>query len=258
MLDDHNRVMEIMADIYGDLPRQAPGSPASTLKAFSLCTDLPQHPRVLDIGCGTGAQTIILANALDGTIIAIDLMESFVEKLASEATDLGLADKIQVQAADMGNLGFHPQSIDLIWAEGSAYSIGFSNALGKWREFLKPRAYLAVSELVWLRADPPQEVKSFFADEYPDMKHVDAVPAIFNDNGYELLEQFTLPDECWWLYYNPIIAKLPQLREQYAEDELALSIVEAIDVEIAMRRRFSDWYGYQFFIARNQNKSNSQ
>jgi len=214
---DDNHIMQIMADIYGDLPKQAPGSPESTIKALHFCHKLPAKPQILDIGCGTGAQSITLAKSIDGTIIAIDLMESFVEQLATEANRLGLSDKIQVQAADMGALSFSPQSIDLIWSEGSAYSIGFENALNKWREFLKPQGYLAVSELVWLKADAPEDAQAFWNVEYPDMKYADAFPAIFRNSGYELVKQFTLPDTDWWLYYDPLVAKLPQLRTKYHE-----------------------------------------
>ncbi len=47
--------------MHEGLPRQGPGSNACTRKAFSMLTNLPARPEILDIGCGSGMQTIELA-----------------------------------------------------------------------------------------------------------------------------------------------------------------------------------------------------
>lgn len=246
---DDARFEEIMMAIYSDLPRQGPGSPETTLKALSLCSNLGQNITALDIGCGSGMHTLTLAKAITGTITGIDLFQEFLDTLMENAKQAGLSEKVRTQAADMGQLDFPPQSIDLIWSEAAAYSIGFDNALAHWRQFLKPGGYLGVSELVWLKPNPPEELQAFWADEYPDMRHVDVVASSFSKNGYIILDQFTQPDSDWWAYYDPLEAKLLALREKFQDDADALPFVEGIATEIDIRRRYPDWYGYHFFIA---------
>ena len=62
-MTDNDRLMEIMLDVHSGLPRQGPGDDESTLRALSLCTELPMRPSVLDVGCGPGMQTIALARS---------------------------------------------------------------------------------------------------------------------------------------------------------------------------------------------------
>ena len=47
--------------MHEGLPRQGPGSTACTKKMSSLIFGLPENPVILDIGCGSGMQTIDLA-----------------------------------------------------------------------------------------------------------------------------------------------------------------------------------------------------
>ena len=119
-----------------------------------------------------------------------------------------------------------------------------------WKRLLKPGGYIAVSELVWLCADPPSEVAEFFRGEYPAMTDVETNLETVRRCGYEPRGHFTLPEAGWWDdYYRPLKAKLPTLYKKYAGDEDALQVIESTAREIDMRHRFRDYYGYEFFIA---------
>ena len=67
-MDESLELMEVFLDVQRGLPRQGPGCDESTQKALALCVGLPENPAVLDIGCGTGMQTVALAQALGGII----------------------------------------------------------------------------------------------------------------------------------------------------------------------------------------------
>jgi SAM-dependent methyltransferase len=249
------RMMEIFLDVQGDLPRQGPGDDASTLRALSLCDGLPEAPRVLDIGCGPGAQTIALANALpDAAITAVDTHAPYLDRLKARADDD--ADRITTQVADMTALPLAPASFDLLWCEGAAYIMGIDAALRAWRPLLKPGGCLALTELVWLTEAPPTDAAAFFAEEYPAMRGAEAVAALFEDAGYAPRGHFTLPDSAWWdQYYTPLAARLPEMERKYAGDEMAQAIIEMTRKEIAVREKFVASYGYEFYVAR---KSSSQ
>ncbi len=251
-MTEDERLFEVFLDVQRGLPRQGPGCDASTLQALSLCAGLPERPHVLDIGCGPGMQTVALAKALDGPVTAVDLFPEYLEALRARASAAGVADRIKTVAGDMTALPFAAGCFDLIWAEGSAYIMGVTDALAAWKRLLRPGGFFAFTELVWLRPDPPAEVAAFFADEYPAMTDIEGVSATIRAGGYALLGQFTLPGSAWWdHYYGPLAAKLPALDRTYAGDDDALGVIESTRREIEMRRRFPEWYGYAFFVGRS-------
>ena len=161
MTDDDDRWLEILLELHRGLPRQGPGLDTCTRQALALCGDLPAAPRVLDLGCGPGAQTLTLAEALPtARIIALDLVAEFLAELRARADVRGeVAGRIETLQGDMADLPFAEGSFDLLWSEGAAYSMGFFAALAAWRRLLVDGGCLAVSELVWLDRSPPAEVR---------------------------------------------------------------------------------------------------
>jgi SAM-dependent methyltransferase len=249
-MSDAPRLLDIFFDVQRGLPRQGPGSEASTLRALALCPDVPSAPAILDVGCGPGMQTVALARATGGTVTAADTSREYLAELVARAEAHGVADRIVPLAADMNALPVLPSSFDLVWSEGGAYIMGFANALAAWRPLLKPRGALAVSELVWLRPDPPAEAAGFFAEGYPAMTDIASVDGMLRAAGYAPVSHFVLPDSDWWdHYYTPLAAKLPALAEKYRDDAEAAAVVRSAAAEIEMRRRFGDSYGYAFFVA---------
>ena len=245
------KLLEVFFEVQRGLPRQGPGNRESTLKALALCTELPENPAVLDVGCGPGMQTMVLAEACSGRIIAVDTCDEYLEELRLRVSRAGLADRVEVQHADMTALAVPEASLDLIWCEGAAYIMGISAALQTWRKFLRDKAYLAFTELVWLEENPPSTVAEFFRNEYPGMTSREAIEQKLPEAGYELVGDFTLPDSAWWNdYYAPLESKLPSLKAKYTGDEEALGVIAMTEAEIDMRRRFGSSYGYQFFIGR--------
>lgn len=233
------RIFEIFLDVQRGLPRQGPGCGESTRRALSLCRGLPAEPCILDVGCGPGMQTLVLAQELGGRITAVDLNQEYLDELNQRAGTMAAGGGIETLLWDMNELVFAEGMFDLIWSEGAAYIMGVENAAEAWKRFLKPGGYLALTELVWLEAQPPAEAAAFFGEEYPAMTDVKGVEGIFRRNGYDVIGHFTLPDAAWWEnYYTPLASKLPVLYEKYRGDEVALSVVRLTEREIEIRRRF--------------------
>ena len=248
-----NPDFEVFLTAHRGLPRQGPGSEASTLAALELCAELPAAPAVLDIGCGPGMQTIALAGAMPATITAVDLFDEYLDQLRERARAHGSSERIIPVVGDMQRLELPAASFDLIWAEGSAYIMGVDAAMTAWRPLLRPRGYLAFSDLLWLGADRPRRAVDFWAEEYPTMTDVETRCQQLDAAGYELIGRFTQPESDWWdHYYTPLAARLPQLRERYDGDAEALTVVEAIASEIEVRRDFGSSFGYVFFVARRR------
>lgn len=241
---------DLFYEIFSDLPRQGPGDKNSTLQAAGLITQIPALPNILDVGCGTGKQTLELANNFDGKITAIDNHQPFLDELAKKAKQSGLADKITCLNADMLNPSFVDDQYDLIWAEGSIFIIGFKEGLKSFRKLLKPDGYIAMTEVSWFKVSPPKELEDFWNSEYPDINTIENNLDIIHSLGYKIVDHFKLPDSAWLDdYYNPLETKLKRLRNKYEQEKEALELIETLQHEIDIFHEYSSYYGYVFYIA---------
>lgn len=78
-------------------------------------TSYPAGSRVLEAGCGVGAQTIILAkNSPDALITSIDISESSLAAAEQKIRAAGLKN-VHFQRADLFNLEFAPESFDHVF-----------------------------------------------------------------------------------------------------------------------------------------------
>jgi len=235
--------------IHTGLPRQGPGSGQSTRRAIQLLRLLPSTPKILDIGCGTGAQTLILAGEFDGQVTAVDVHPPFLVELARNAAARGLADRVETRCASMDALEDPPQTYDLIWSEGAVFVIGVSRALELWRPLLKPGGALAFTELSWLGSGRPSAALAFWDAAYPMMEGIEGNCEKARSAGFSVTAHFVLPAEDWWTtYYNPLRRRVKKLRlhcEAGSELETAL---EETEREIALFERYAHAYGYVFYV----------
>ncbi len=245
------RYWQIFFEVYESLPRQGPGNRTCAATALALCTNLPPAPSVLDLGCGVGGQTIHLAELTTGTIIAIDSHAPSIEQLTATVARLGLSQRVSPAVGDMANLELPPASFDLIWSEGALYNIGIEHALEICHRLLRSNGYLAFTDAVWRKQDPPAVVKASFDLDYPAMGTATDVLATITRGRFSPVSHFTLPDEAWWDdFYTPMQNCIEELRGRYADDNEALAILDQLAQEPAMHRKYADYYAYEFFVAR--------
>ena len=245
------RFMQIFFEVFETLPRQGPGNRASAAKALALCRDLPPSPAVIDLGCGVGGQTLHLAEFTSGNIVAVDSHAPSIERLRATVAEHGLSQRVSPVVGDLSNLEQPPASFDLVWSEGALYNIGIESALRVCHRLLRPDGYLAFTDAVWYKENPPPEVKASFEDDYPTMGRVPDVLAAIKRCGLSLIGHFTLPDEAWWDdFYTPMRHRIEELRGSYADDDEALAVLDQLAQEPEMHQRYSDYYAYEFFVTR--------
>lgn len=239
----------ILFEVFESLPRQGPGSRDATSRALELCPPLPPAPRVLDLGCGVGAQTLDLAALTGGTVTAVDAYAPFIERLRHRAADAGVDARVEGRVADMNTLDPPQTAYDLVWSEGALYNLGLSRALEVCAAQLGPGGVLAFTDAVWRSEDPPAEVRAAFAD-YATMGRPDDVLAVLEERGWSVAGHFHLPDAAWWTdFYTPMEARITALREREATDAEALAALDTLAAESQMRREHASHYGYTFFVA---------
>lgn len=242
--------MDLIYQIFEGLERKGPGSGVDTTKAFAMCGDLPGAPRILEIGCGSGVTSVELAQISGGHVTATDIHQPYLDEVNRKARALGIGEQVTTVRADMADLPFDPESFDLIWSEGAAYIMGLEKALAHWKRFLTPGGYLVVSEAVIHRDDPPEELRTFWAEGYPDVRTVEENLTGIKKLGYEVLGHFPLPEQCWHFFYDDLEKHMEGMEERYQNDPKGQAVLEENRKEIALYRRFPGYYGYEFFVLR--------
>lgn len=237
--------------VHSGLPQEGPGNRASTARALAAAGELPAAPRVLDLGCGPGRQTLDLATLLPAAdITGIDLQQRFVDEANARFRAAGVSDRVRARQGDMAAPAEAAGSIDLVWSEGAAYVIGVARALEVWRGLLAPDGRLAFTDAVWLKPGGPAELATWWGKGYPDMTdragQIERVEAC----GYRVRDTFVLPESAWWDgYYLPMEQRIATLEDEWQADATGLAVLAACRREIDYYRRFSAWYGYLFVIA---------
>jgi len=243
---------QLLVDLHKRNKRQGPGGDAETRKAIDLAMlDLSVPLKIADIGCGTGASTLLLARSLNAKITAVDFLPDFIEILQANAENEGLTNKIDTLVCSMDNLKFRDEEYDVIWSEGAIYNMGFKNGINNWSRFLKPGGLLVVSEITWTTNNRPFEIQKHWETEYPEIDTASSKIHILENGNYSPVGYFILPKRCWLdNYYRPIQNGFAEFLARNANNKKAQAIVDAEKKEIALYERYKKYYSYGVYIAR--------
>ncbi|NBC83109.1 MAG: methyltransferase domain-containing protein [Bacteroidetes bacterium] len=244
--------IELLIDLHKDSERQGPGSNEMTNKALEFVNVTNTNAlKILDIGCGTGAQTIVLAEQLNGSITAVDQAPEFLEQLQTRANEKGMSNRITTLPGSMDKLPVPDAGFDIIWSEGAIYNMGFEKGLNYWKQFLKPNGYLAVTEISRLTRHQPSELTTYWKNEYPAMDGISGNIQTIEKCGLLPVAHFVLPNECWTdNYYHPLQKKFPEFLVKHGSNPAALKVIEHEMQEIDIFNKYNQYFGYVFYIAR--------
>ncbi len=243
--------LDIIHDYFLNTERQGPGSPEITLKALSFTDGLTENSKIADIGCGTGGQTMVLAQNTTCEIIGIELWPDYVKKLNQIIKKRNLQNRVKGVVGNMLNLPFQEEEFDLIWSEGAIYNMGFELGLNEWRKFLKPGGYIAVTENTWFTEERPAEIQNFWQNAYPEIDTISNKVAQMQKAGYLPIATFVVPESCWTDYYN---VQHPQMQEsflkKYKGNRSAEEFIAYQRYEAELFYKYKDYYGYVFYIGK--------
>ncbi|WP_264877589.1 MerR family transcriptional regulator [Vibrio agarivorans] len=242
-MNTHDEYMNDFMTVFEDLERWGPGSDSETLKALNLIPNTGK--KILEIGSGKGLTTMTLADNTSAHITAVDNEPVAIDKLKSKLATTQIQDRISPVCASMTSLPFAANSFDLLWAEGCVYIMGFEAALAAWKPFIKAGGYLVVSDLVWLTDNPQAPFTKFWKSEYPSMQSLETRLAQAQKQGYQVLDHFTIAQESWRNYWQPVEEKVKALTPTMPDSQALKDIQHEIEI---YKQHQGDQFGYEFFI----------
>ncbi len=241
-MNEHDQYMADFMTVFQPLERWGPGSDSDTLKALSL---LPTEPSsIIDIGCGKGFSTRLLAKNTQAKIVALDNEQSALNDLSNMLVEQQLEANVSFECASMTNVPFPPASFDCVWSEGSAYIMGVEQALKHWKPLLKEQGFMVISDLVWLTDDPSPQILKFWKHEYPDMQRADKRLTQMHQAGFKVIEHFTMSRQAWLNYFPPLKARIETLKPAMPNS----TAIADLEKEIEIYEQYLGEFGYEMFV----------
>ena len=147
---------------YKDLDRISAPSTDTTLKVLDKIGFANEDIAILDVGCGVGDKTILLANYFENsTVEAVDLFKHYLLILDEKIKENDLSSRVYTYQMDMHDLDFANEEFDIVFSNAGIEIIGFKRGLKEWMRLIRPNGYLIVSDLTWIQK-PSKESKSFW------------------------------------------------------------------------------------------------
>jgi SAM-dependent methyltransferase len=127
---------EVLRDYYGEVIGWAG-------------TFVPEQPRIVDLGAGTGTGTIALARHLpSAALTAVDVDEEMLAHLRQRAAEAGVGERVRTVRADLDGDWPELGPADLVWASASMHHLADpARTLGQVREVLRPGGVFMITEL---------------------------------------------------------------------------------------------------------------
>jgi SAM-dependent methyltransferase len=220
--------MSAIHDLFLRLERAGPGDAATLGRAVA---GLRPGARVLDAGCGVGADTgALLARGFEVT--ALEVSEVFGAEVARRHPGA------RVVVGDMRAPPAGPY--DLIWSAGAVYNVGVAAALAAWRGVLAPGGRVAFSDLCKRVEVLPPACAAYWASEGLVLRDAATLEAEVVAAGYRVTGAEWVSDQGWADYYEPL--------------EVALSDCPDADLVAAFRAEIANWraqgatFGYRMIV----------
>ncbi len=241
----------LINEFFTQLERQGPGSSEETIRALGFIDNLSNKTKIADLGCGTGAQTMVLAQNTEATITALDLFAGSIDKLNLTAAKLGLQNRVKGIVGSMDNLPFQNDEFDLIWSEGAIANIGFEKGLNHWKGFLKKDGYVAITYESWFTDERPAEIEKWWVDAVPEMSTIGHNISIMQKTGYIPVAAFTLPEKCWIdNYFILHKARQEEFLKKHAGNKTVEDMIAFLRREADLYSKYKQYYGYVFYIGK--------
>ena len=160
----------LVAEAFGAAPELLPLLPAilADFSALGCWPDkigmvlresaqLPKEATVVDLGCGKGAASLVLARELGYRVTGFDLFAPFLEDAASAARAAGADHLCSFEVADIRERTEHSGTFDvaIFAAVGAGLYGDYSDCIAAIRQWTRPNGYIVISDGFLRHPIPP-------------------------------------------------------------------------------------------------------
>jgi SAM-dependent methyltransferase len=140
---------------YLGVPFFNTGGFSSIDKLAELC-QITEHTRLLEVGCGTGANACYLAKKYRCSVVGVDISEHMVSYALKRAAELGIIDQVTFMVGDAYSLEFPDENFDVVLTIFVSQFLDPAKAFPEFYRVLKDGGYLGVNEMYKADNVPPK------------------------------------------------------------------------------------------------------
>jgi len=249
-MENNLTMMDLIIETHLGLERQGPGCPEMTIKALSFIDNHKNFTKTMDLACGSGGQTMVLAQNINGKITGLDIVPELINIFNDNAKKINLQERVNGIVGSMDKLPFQDKDYDLIWSEGAIDSIGFEKGLTHWFGFLKKNGYVAVTCATWFTNKRPEKIEKFWSGAGCKLDTIGDNILIMQKIGYVPIASFIISEKCWIDYFNSRVIEDKKILEKYTGNEFVQAYVNDNKYEAELYSKYKQYYGYVFYIGK--------
>jgi tocopherol O-methyltransferase len=143
---------------YDEDHQDPPEAAINTMRVLAEAAGIEPDDRVLNVGCGAGADSVYLARAHGVPVVGVNISESQLEIAREHARDSGVSDLTAFRIDDFHDLAtVEDDSMDVYWGlEALSHADDLPGALAQARRVLGPDGRLALTDL-FIREAPSSD-----------------------------------------------------------------------------------------------------